>query len=55
MSTETPEEVAQKVVDAANAESDPFLRAVLLATAGEYLAGRATASRKSTDSEANHG
>lgn len=38
---ETPQDVAQKVIDAANQETDPFMRELLLATAGGYLAEKA--------------
>lgn len=38
---ETPQEVAQKVVEAAEQETDPFMRSLLLATAAGYLADKA--------------
>lgn len=32
------QDTAQKMVDAAQAEPDPFVRALLMAAAGEYVA-----------------
>lgn len=32
------QDTAQQLVDVAQAESDPFVRALLMATAGDYIA-----------------
>lgn len=32
------QDTAQQLIDAAQAESDPFMRALLMATAGDYIA-----------------